>query len=295
MRLWVWVFALLLVGGGLKAEPAIPAGDPSLFYQEVGREVGRVLKKRDGVVVWIDRQNGLNQTFGNAGLMDQAFLPGSLMKLVTAELALRTGKPLNYRCTGHDRIRGKIRHCWIREGHGEMDLAKALGQSCNLYFSRLGTELGFSELITGFLKAGFAGAERLSPDASLPTDAADLAIGDLFEFEVNPKEMKNYWLSLLDRIASPEFAAIRQGLLRAVREGTAKKLGSVDLQILGKTGTGDARRSAYKTNGWFLGAYPVENPRWALVVFLKEAHGFEEAAALAERIFSTAKQTGLLR
>lgn len=279
---WLWVFT-----APLYAQSSL--SNQELFFQEVGREVGRALKRRDGVVLWVDRQSGESRVFGDSDLLSQSFLPGSLIKLVTAELAINSGKEWKYRCTGRDRIGGKRRHCWTREGHGDMDLAKALGQSCNLYFSWLGTQLGYPTLRQALLAAGFSGAAGLPESPLKATDAADLAIGDLPAFPVTPEQIKEFWLKLLGRLDASEFAPIRQGLRRAVQEGTAKRVGVLELEILGKTGTGDALRSAYKTNGWFLGAYPVTRPRWALVVFLTEAHGFEEAAQLAERIFRMAK------
>lgn len=273
---------------------ASPPNDSNLFFQETRREVDRALKRREGVVLWMDLASGSTRVFGDDRLLGQSFLPGSLMKLLTAELAVSSGKEYRYRCVGWDRFAGKRRHCWTRQGHGDMDLAKALGQSCNLYFSWLGMELGYGALRQALLDQGFVSATRLPETPTKATDAADLAIGDFPALTVTPEEMKSFWLKYLQRLSSPVYAPIRQGLRRAVQEGTAKRLGKLDLEILGKTGTGDALRSAYKTNGWFLGAFPVSQPRFAIVVFLQEAHGFEEAASLAERIFALAQRFGVL-
>ncbi|MFO1463328.1 MAG: penicillin-binding transpeptidase domain-containing protein [bacterium] len=293
----ILLISLLLLFGPMPARAqarATPAPDPNLFYQEVAREVGRSTRRRDGVVLWIDRVSGERQVFGDPALLERKFLPGSTMKLVTAELALRSSRSWSYHCSGRDRIGGKLRHCWIRQGHGELDLAQALGQSCNLFFSWLGTQLGYRNLREAMAAEGFSGAAALPDTDPRVSAAADLAIGDLPEFSVSPAELANFWLRYLDRLSQPEFAPIRQGLRRAVREGTAKRVGKLDLEILGKTGTGDALSSEYPTNGWFLGAYPTERPRWALVVFLKEAHGFEEAAGLAGKVFGLAKKFSII-
>jgi cell division protein FtsI/penicillin-binding protein 2 len=77
-----------------------------------------------------------------------------------------------------------------------------------------------------------------------------------------------------------------------VKEGTGQRAAASSFEILGKTGTSDAEKSAYKTDGWFLGAYPAGHPRYAVLVFLRHAHGFEEAATLAGKIFSLGFQTG---
>jgi len=286
-RLFLILF-LVFYSGKTYAQTPSPLDQNSLFYQELSREVGRALKKRDGLVLWMDRERGDRQVFGNSALLSQSYLPGSLLKLVTAELALKTGRRWTYHCTGQDKIGGKIRHCWTYRGHGTLDLAQALGQSCNLFFSWVGTQLGYASLREALIQQGFAAAASLPASSDLASIPADLAIGDYPAFTVTPQEMADFWLRYLDRISNPDLAPIRQGLQRAVHEGTAKQLGRVDLQILGKTGTGDALTTAYPTNGWFLAAYPVEKPRWVLLVFLKEAHGFDEAAGLAEKIFRLA-------
>jgi cell division protein FtsI/penicillin-binding protein 2 len=54
---------------------------------------------------------------------------------------------------------------------------------------------------------------------------------------------------------------------------------------LAKTGTAEAIGEPYKTHGWFLGAFPQEQPRWAVMIFMKNAHGYMEPAALAGEIF----------
>ncbi len=294
MRLRRAFILLFFCTGRALAQAPAPVSPSELFYQEAGREVDRTTHKREGLVLWLDRRSGDRTVFGDASLLEKKFLPGSTMKLVTAELAVHSGKTYQYHCTGRDTIGGKLRHCWIRKGHGDLDLAKALGQSCNLFFSWLGTQLGYVDLRKQLVAEGFSSAQELPERDPLVSAAADLAIGDLPGFAVSPDELSQFWNRYLDKLSQPEFAPIRQGLRRAVREGTAKKVGQLNLEILGKTGTGDALASTHKTNGWFLAAYPVENPRWAIVVFLQEAHGFDEAAGLAERIFRLAERLGLL-
>src|SRR5262249_17937784 len=111
-----------------------PATFESHFYQQVFHEVEKTLRNRYGVVFWIDRKESAarQKTFGDGSLAERFFPPGSLMKLVTAEAALRRGEDWKYRCTGHDRIGGRLMFCWKRSGHGEMNLPQALSRSCNL-------------------------------------------------------------------------------------------------------------------------------------------------------------------
>jgi SpoIID/LytB domain protein len=98
-------------------------------------------------------------------------------------------------------------------------------------------------------------------------------------------------------IAPRHRAIITQGMLGAVRYGTAKKarLDSLPLSILGKTGT-SLPAKGFRTNGWFVGfasAAPVSQTEsgpspsevdLAVLIFLPRSHG-SEAAALAKPIF----------
>ena len=285
---------LLFLLGLWPVESRAQSENLPLFRQEMGRQISRALHRRDGLVLWLDRQSGEPWVFGDAELLKQSFLPGSWLKLIVAESAAGRGLDPKYFCSGQDKIGGKKRHCWTHRGHGSLDLAQALGISCNLYFEKLGLSLGYPALRSALIQAGFASALAL-PERPGELDTALLAIGDEPRFAVTPEEAWNFWLSFTQRLDRPDLSVLRQGLRRAVREGTARQVSDARLEILGKTGTGDSLQKSYPTNGWFLGAYPVENPRWLLLVFLKEAHGFAEAANLAERIYRLAENFGVLR
>lgn len=248
--------------------------------------------KRDGVVILLNRATSETFLFGNRELAQKKFLPGSLLKLITAEVALQAGKVPAYHCTGHDRIGGKKMHCWTYRGHGPIDFSRALSLSCNLYFARLGEQLGAGALLAALVAEGFPEAGPLAGKKWSSAQAAKLAIGDLPAFRVTPQETLEFWDRYLQKLNDPIFAPIAQALRRSVTEGTGRKAAGDTFEILGKTGTGDSLRSAYKTDGWFLGAYPAAEPRWALLVFLRQAHGFDEAAELAGRIFSIGVKTG---
>lgn len=288
------VLLLLILCLPLESRGQSSSENISLFRQEAGREVSRTLRRRQGVVLWLDRQSGESWTFGNPGLLKQSFLPGSWLKLIVAESASGHGIKLQYFCAGHDQIGGKKRYCWTHRGHGELDLAQALGVSCNLYFEALGLKLGYPALHAALIEAGFAAAAAL-PKHPEGLDPILLAIGDEPSFVVTPQEAWNFWQSFTQRLDRPDLSVLRQGLRRAVSQGTAKQVSAAQLEILGKTGTGDSLQKSYATNGWFLGAYPVERPRWLLLVFLQEAHGFDEAAALAEKIYRVGEKFGVLR
>lgn len=75
--------------------------------------------------------------------------PGSTYKMVTAYGGLEEGivtPDSKFFCPGYYKLgRGRYR-CWKKGGHGEVNLRKALVQSCDVYFYKLGRRLGVDKL-----------------------------------------------------------------------------------------------------------------------------------------------------
>jgi transpeptidase family protein len=266
------------------------------FYQQVFHEVEKTLRKRDGVVLWIDKNGGSapQKVFGDGSLAERFFPPGSIMKLITAETALGRGDDWKYHCTGHDRIGGRNMFCWKRNGHGEMNLPQALSRSCNLFFASLGESLGPEALRPVLEKYGFSMASSPSLKKMPPGEWGAFAIGDSPFFKVTPGEVASFWGRYLEQLDEPSFSGIRQGLRRTSTEGTASQGMRSTFEILAKTGTSDSGLSSFRTDGWFLGAYPSDHPRFAVVVFVRNAYGFREASQLGKTIFFLARKTGVM-
>lgn len=71
--------------------------------------------------------------------------PGSTYKIVAAIAALNEGiisRWWSVNCPGYFRIGRSVVRCWKSDGHGTMDLVNAIKNSCNVYFYRLGLEIG---------------------------------------------------------------------------------------------------------------------------------------------------------
>jgi penicillin-binding protein 2 len=75
--------------------------------------------------------------------------PGSTFKMVTALAALEVGE-IDFSetvwCPGHKDISGRRFHCWKRGGHGNMDLHRALRESCDVYFYELAQRTGIENI-----------------------------------------------------------------------------------------------------------------------------------------------------
>lgn len=75
--------------------------------------------------------------------------PGSTFKLVTTAAALNEGliSPLSrFYCTGSYIVAGLPFNCFVRTGHGSIDLTECLGHSCDVVYYKLGVELGIKRL-----------------------------------------------------------------------------------------------------------------------------------------------------
>lgn len=75
--------------------------------------------------------------------------PGSLFKIVvaTAGLAEGTVTPADrVYCGGSTRIYDRRFRCWKRQGHGWVDLHRAIKESCDVYFYHLGQKLGVTQI-----------------------------------------------------------------------------------------------------------------------------------------------------
>lgn len=64
------------------------------------------------------------------------------------------------------------------------------------------------------------------------------------------------------------FKVVQEGMIMAVREGTASALNNLDVKVAGKTGT--AQIGQKYVNSWFIGFWPYENPRYSIAVVLEK-------------------------
>ncbi|MGM9997808.1 MAG: penicillin-binding protein 2 [Candidatus Bruticola sp.] len=78
-----------------------------------------------------------------------AYPPGSTFKLVTTAAALNEGiiTPFSrFYCTGNYNVAGLTFNCFVRSGHGSIDLRECLGYSCDSVYYEIGPKLGIKRL-----------------------------------------------------------------------------------------------------------------------------------------------------
>ena len=84
----------------------------------------------------------------NRALQGQ-YPPGSTYKVVTAIGGLEEkliGEHSDANCAGSFRLGRRTYRCWKKDGHGIVDLHTAIVQSCDVFFYKVGLDLGVNRL-----------------------------------------------------------------------------------------------------------------------------------------------------
>ncbi len=107
-------------------------------------------------------QNDIAESLNNekSPLINRAFLPfsvGSVFKPAVAAAALENGVGENfkYNCTGSVVYNGVTFHCHKEDGHGVVDMQRAVAVSCNTYFIALALKTGAENIIRTASDFGF--------------------------------------------------------------------------------------------------------------------------------------------
>ncbi len=109
-----------------------PGFDPNLFSRSIDAAAWQTLI-RDG-----------GNPLMNRALQSQQ-PPGSVFKIIVALAALETGlvdPQKEVFCPGAFDFGSHVFHCWRKEGHGAVNLHRAIVESCDVYFYQLGNALG---------------------------------------------------------------------------------------------------------------------------------------------------------
>ena len=154
--------------GSVLAMVSTPSYDPNAFARGIRPAEWQALLADD------------NDPLQNRAIQN-SFSPGSVFKVVMATAGLAEGVITPHDrvfCNGSVTLYGNRFRCWRPGGHGSVDLAKAISQSCNVYFYQLGKSLGIERIAKWARKFGFGeptgielGGERrgLVPDEEWST------------------------------------------------------------------------------------------------------------------------------
>ena len=233
------------------------------------------------------------------------YAPGSTFKPITAISALQAGfdPDEGYTCTGVYKLGDMRLHCWNRWGQGDMNLRRAIEQSCNPYFARLGYLLGTNSL--------FRTAHEFGLEAKTGIDYAPERAGALFsppfypglacqsaigqgKLLVTPLQMAGVCATLANggKVFAPylkkrpenapppdpvrtincrpeDIERVRSGMRNVVESphGTGRTIGGLKVSCAGKTGT--AQIGDGKKDTWIIAFAPYENPTVAIAMVVE--------------------------
>lgn len=234
-----------------------------------------------------------------------------------------------FNCPGYIEVNGyKLPDTAV---HGEVDIKKALAVSCNTTFAQLGLNLGpngFERAVKAFgleqdpgLGIPVRPATMAPSDKMDPAELASSAIGQ-GEVLVSPLHMALVAAAVANRgvimrpylvdtikdsmgeviqrtserkwltASTPEISGIiKEGMIEAVRYGTATAAAVPGMQVAGKTGS--AQNPHGPSHAWFIGFAPADRPSLAVAVILENAgSGGAVAAPIAGRLLAAAAARG---
>ena len=133
-----------LKSGEILALVSKPGFDPNLFSQPISNSEWNKLKA--------DKSKPF---------LNRAFLvsspPGSIIKIITAVAGLEeevVTPSTEYYCPGYTKVGNRNFRCWLKGGHGMQDVKKALISSCDVYFYKVGLNLGIKKYSSWLKKFG---------------------------------------------------------------------------------------------------------------------------------------------
>ncbi len=178
--------------GDIIAAASAPSFDPNLFVRGISSADYTVLTEND------------HRPLANK-VVQGAYPPGSTFKIVTALAALADGSidvNTTVNCPGYLDYGGRKFHCWKSGGHGKVDLAHALEQSCDVFFYEVAQRVGIDKI------SAMGKTMGLGQRHDLPMSA--ISEGNLPTKEWKQQRYKQEW-----RIGDTINAAIGQGYVLA--------------------------------------------------------------------------------
>jgi penicillin-binding protein 2 len=121
--------------GEILAMASRPTFDPNDFAVRVSRDQ------------WNKLVNDPDKPLLNKAIQAQ-LAPGSTFKIIMSVAGWQEGiaQALHVNCAGGAEFYGRRFGCWVKTGHGSVDLTKAIYQSCDVFFYTLAEKLGIDRI-----------------------------------------------------------------------------------------------------------------------------------------------------
>ena len=256
--------------------------------------------------------------------------PGSTWKLAIAAMALKRGlvtfnSHMPIPCRGGLQYGNRFFRCWNSEGHGDLTLADAIAQSCDVYFYQLGLKIGLTSLLEDANTLGFRsltgvdlpgeirpefpsgpeyydrlyGARRWTAAVTL-----NLAIGQGENAQTLIEMVRFYQMLASDGLerppyvvrppgttgvslglTAPQLAGLRRAMISVVESGTARGAGRFTTVTIAGK-TGTAQNPHGPAHGWFIGFAPADKPEIVVGAIVEFAREGPYVAPLVARVIA---------
>jgi len=137
------VVVMDLEKGDLLCMASMPSFDPNSFSDGIGRVEWKMLSEDDHVPLRNKVLSGL-------------YPPGSTVKPFVSLALLKAGidPEESVFCGGGLRVGNRVFGCWNRRGHGTVNMAKGIYQSCDVYFYAMAQRIGMQPIADMARKLG---------------------------------------------------------------------------------------------------------------------------------------------
>jgi penicillin-binding protein 2 len=138
------VVAIDVRNGEILAMASGPSFDPALFARGISSDE------------WRELTDNPRHPLTNKALRGQ-YPPGSTFKMVVALAALDSGEvtpETRFQCNGSITLGSREFRCWKERGHGSVDLRKAIKESCDVWFYRVGLQVGIDRIAAAARRLG---------------------------------------------------------------------------------------------------------------------------------------------
>ena len=253
----------------------------------------------DSAIVIVSTETGKTLASANGDLLDQAYPPASLMKIFTTIAFYQDHGDKFPVLHCPPSLASDPKGCWDRNGHGKVGIVQAISYSCNVYFRQLAQRTSHEIFLQTLRKFDL-------PDAKQIDDLHSVMTGKTVDWRVSPlillraysaffnggylypyRNQEAKHVAMDDRLRK----IIHQGMKLGSEEGTSVKAKKAAGELmLGKTGTSllwtDGKVNWRETQGYWIGLYPSDKPKFALITLVRKGRGATDAAPLGGKALS---------
>ncbi len=262
------------------------AGAQIAWQPALARETAQLARPAQAIVLIEDVASGkVLAAVRLAAARRLRLLPGSAIKPWTALALLRSGvvrRGDHLRCLRVTPRYGQRFACVHPAIARPINLAEALGISCNYFFLTVAQRLPFSAWQAALAPYGLRPDRVLSGAGGLGPAAIGAA-----GIHVTPWQLARAYLRLLRQIERhPRDRALQfvaSGLRGCVQYGSCQAAAVRGWPVAGKTGT-ISEQAGESSHAWFAGFAPLPRPRVLVLVLVPKGSGSRDAAGLGGRI-----------